>query len=45
MTHYYEELAPGVVVETASRTIGDDDIAAEVRRSADLGVPGEKVVP
>ena len=26
-------------------TIGDDDIAAEVRRSADLGVPGEKVVP
>lgn len=35
MTHYYEELAPGVVVETASRTIGDDDIAAFAELSGD----------
>jgi len=26
-------------------TVGDDEIRAEVRRTADLGVPGEKVVP
>jgi 23S rRNA (cytidine1920-2'-O)/16S rRNA (cytidine1409-2'-O)-methyltransferase len=26
-------------------TVGEDEIVAEVRRTADLGVPGEKVVP
>lgn len=35
MAHYYEELHPGLVVETASRTITESDIATFAELSGD----------